>query len=188
MGDDLGRHFRMCVEEVVQPVGPGIHQLLEPLARLLVHGLHLDRVDEELHAEVLPELLLPLGFGQTTQGVEEVHLDAVEVVLGLGIHEAEDGVGVRRSADMRDSPVITDDGDVLSPSLPGCNFSIRNLLRCASSDGKKEGEEELLHWWIAFRGESTIRATTVRKLRRGMAGVEAREGGGAGSSFGMELA
>ena len=38
-------------------------------------------------------------------------LDAMEVVLGLRVHGAEDRIGVRVSVNMSDSPGIAHDGD-----------------------------------------------------------------------------
>ncbi len=135
----------MGVQVVVQPVGPRVHERLQPVRARRVLGPHLVRVDEELHPEISVDRLLPLGLGQATHGVEEVRLDPVEVVLGLGVHEPEDGVGVRIGVDVGDAPVVADDGDPLGLFLPRGRLGVRGLGRGARDPCGHEEEHGLSH-------------------------------------------
>jgi hypothetical protein len=100
------------VQIEIQAVGEGVHEGAEPCGAGGVLGAELDGVDEELHAQIAVELLLALDFGEAAEGVDVVELDAVEVVLGLGVEEAEDGVGIGLSVDVGDAPRVANDGDV----------------------------------------------------------------------------
>ena len=94
---------------------------------LCVEGLQLRGVDEELLAQVLVDFAFAFGFGEAAQGIEIVGLDAVEVVLGLGVDHAEDGVGVGLAGDVGDAPVVADDGDVGGFALRGARLPKRRL-------------------------------------------------------------
>src|SRR5205807_3790736 len=52
------------------------------------------------------------GFGETAHGVDVIGLYAVEVVLGLRINHAEDGVGIGFTVDMGDAPIVANDSNV----------------------------------------------------------------------------
>ena len=101
--------------------------------------------------------------------VEEVHLDAVEVVLGLGIHEAEYGVRVGGGPDVGNSPVVPRDGDVPGPLLPSRDVRISRGAGNAEQHGK---EDELLHGAATSELESAQSGSEPWKLRRVHAGVE----------------
>jgi len=80
------------------------------------------RVDEELHAKVLIDAGFTFGFGESARGVDVVDLDAIEVVFGLGVLHAEDGVGVGLAVNVGDAPVVAGDGDVCSFLFPAGGF------------------------------------------------------------------
>ena len=61
--------------------------------------------------------------------VEVVGLDAVEVVLGLRVDHAEHRVGVGLAVDVRDAPVVADDGDALRLLLPAGDVLVCGGLR-----------------------------------------------------------
>ena len=98
--------------------------------------LQCDGIDEELHAKVLVDSCFAFGFGEAAQGVDVVGLDAVEVVFGLGVLHAEDSVGVGFAVDVRDAPVVADDGDV------GCFSASSVLSRRSSAAWSSEEEKE----------------------------------------------
>jgi hypothetical protein len=132
----------MRVEVVVEAVGPGVHELAQPFRTRPVELLHLGRIDEQPHAQVAPDLLLALRFGETPHGVEVVHLDPVEVVLRLRVDHAEHGVGVGSPPNVGDPPLVARDGDVVGAGLPA------GLVQAGgSARGEREGENdgELLH-------------------------------------------
>ena len=87
-------HGRVGVQVVVEPVGPRVHQALEPRGAGRVLRPHAVRIDEQLHPQVLPDGALPFGLGEPTRRVQVVGLDPVEVVLRLGVDHPEDRVGV----------------------------------------------------------------------------------------------
>src|SRR2546426_2311369 len=108
----------MLVEVEVQAVGPGVHQPFQPPRAHRV--LRLDRVgvDEQLHPQVLVDAGLALRLRQAPQRVEVIGFHPVEVVFGLSIHQAEDGVGVGPAVHVGNAPIVPDDGDVLGRLLP----------------------------------------------------------------------
>ena len=147
-GDHPRLHVRMRGQVIVQAVGPAGHQRLEPGRRLVVLRFQVHRVDEQLHPQVAVDLLLPFGLGQPPHRVDEVGLDAVEVVLGLGVHQPEDGVGVGLGRDVRDAPVVADDGHALGAGLPGGDFGGdgrggRFALAGEAGGGDEESQERL---------------------------------------------
>ena len=101
----------------VEAVGPAVHQRLQPRRALVVLGLQVRRVDEELHAQVAPDLFLAFRFGEPALRVDEVGLDAVEVVFRLRVHQAEHDVGVGLAVDVRHAPVVANDRDALRALL-----------------------------------------------------------------------
>ena len=127
-GDHPRLHLGVLVQVVVEPVGIGVHQGLEPLRALAVQSPHLRRVDEQLHAQVAIDRGLTLGFGQPAHRVQVIGLDPVEVVLGLRIHHAEYRVGVGLAVDVRDAPVVPDDGDALGAPLPARDVGVCRLI------------------------------------------------------------
>jgi hypothetical protein len=106
------------MEVKVQAIGEGIHEGAEPHRTRGVFGAELGGVDEELHAQVAVEFFLAFDFGEAAEGVNVVKLDAVEIVLGLRVEQAEDGVGVGFSEDVGNAPGVADDGDVAGVLLP----------------------------------------------------------------------
>jgi hypothetical protein len=120
--DDPRLHVGMRRQVEVEAVGPRIHQGLEPLRALAVLHLHVGGVDEELHAEVAIDLLFAFRFGQPALRIDEVGLDAIEVVFGLRVHEAKHHVRIGLAVDMRDAPVVANNRDALGALLPGGDF------------------------------------------------------------------
>ena len=134
----------MSVEVVVETAGPRIHQVLEPLRTHLVLGLHVRRVNEELHSQITPNLILSLSLCESPLRVEEVHLDPVEIILCLCVDHTEDSIRIGFAIYMWDAPVVTDDRDVLSLCFPCCNLDV-GLLGCTRQGYQKEGEDTFLH-------------------------------------------
>jgi hypothetical protein len=120
--DDSRFHFGMLVEIEIQAVGEGVHEGLQPGGAGLVLCLQRCRLDEELHAEVEVDFGFAFGLGEAAHGIDVVGFDAVEVVFGLGVLHAEDGVGVGFAVDVSDAPVVADDRDVGRLSLPTVNL------------------------------------------------------------------
>src|SRR5581483_2657382 len=154
--DDARFGFRMLVEIEVQAVGPSVHQLLQPRRAAGVDFLHLHRIDEQLLAEVAVDLLFAFRLGEPADAVDEVQLDAVEVVFRLRVDRAEDRVGVRFPVHMRDAPVVARDRDALRLLLPA-----RDLLRIGGGGAaprralQNECENDLLHWLTLCCAAST---------------------------------
>ena len=67
---------------------------------------------------------LALGFRQAAKAIQEVRLDPVEVVLGLRVDHAEDGVGVAAAMDMGDAPIIALDGDARRLPLADASLDV----------------------------------------------------------------
>jgi hypothetical protein len=128
----------------VQAIRPRIHQRCEPRRAACVERLQGIRVDEQLHAKVTIDLALTLGLCQPPQGVDEVRLDAVEVILGLRIDEPEHCIGVTPAADVSDSPVVTDDRDVLHALLPAVCLDAGRLRRRRGTGDHAQGDQQKL--------------------------------------------
>ena len=122
-------------EVVVQAVGEGVHQLLQPCGARGVLLLQVGGIDEELHAQVLVDFGFAFGLRQAAHGVDVVGLDAIEVVFGLGVLHAEDGVGVGFAVDVGDAPVVADDGDAGRLLLPARDFRFVGCVK----EGRRGG-------------------------------------------------
>ena len=116
--DDTGRDLGMHVKIVIEAVGEGIHQGLQPLGAFLVLSLHVDRIDEQLHAQVAKQLRLTLCLCQATHRVNIVCLDAVKIVLSLGVQCTEYRIGIGLPIDVCNAPFVSADGDVARPLFP----------------------------------------------------------------------
>ena len=150
MGEHFGLDLRVGMQVVVQAVGIGVHQPFQPIGTALVLALQIFRVDEELHAQIAIDLRLSFGLRQPPHPVEVVHFHPVEVVFGLRIHDTEDGIRVCLAVDVRDTPVVTNDGDVVRLLLPASDFTVGRVgllgrLAAAGRNGDRENEYELLH-------------------------------------------
>ena len=137
--DDPGLHVRMLVQVEIQAVGPRVHQPLEPFRARRVPCPHRVGVDEQLHAQVLVDPRLALGFRQPPHRVQVVGLDAIEVVLSLRVDQAEHRVSVGLAVDVGDAPIIPEDGDVLRLSLPTSD------VLCAGAGRRREGDRGQAH-------------------------------------------
>jgi hypothetical protein len=60
----------------------------------------------------------------------------------LRIDDTENGVGVGLSVNMGDTPVVTDDRDVLGLFFSAGNILLRRRLRCARHAERREDEQE----------------------------------------------
>ena len=63
-------------------------------------------IDEQLHAQVAVDFALALGLGKPALRVDEVRLDAVEIVFRLRVDHAEDGVSVGLAVHVRNAPIV----------------------------------------------------------------------------------
>ena len=113
----FGRTSRMGGEIMVEAVGPGIHQPLEPVGAGFVIGLERGGLHVHSGAQVAPDRFLALGLGEAAERGEIVHLDAVEVVFGLRVDHPEHRVGITLAAHMGDAPFVAGDGDALRLGL-----------------------------------------------------------------------
>ena len=116
--DDFWFHFGVLKEVVVEAIGEGIHEGLEGGGTGCVLLLQDCGIDEEFHAQILPDFGFAFGFGETAHGIDVVGFDAIEVVFGLGVDGSEDCVRVGFSVDVGDAPVVADDGDFLGVLVP----------------------------------------------------------------------
>ena len=140
MHDDARMHLGMGSEVVVQTIGPGIHQGLQPAGTLGVKLLEFHRVDEQPLAQVRPDRRLALGLGQPAQRVKVIGLHPIEVILGLRIGHAEHRVGVGLAVDVRDAPVVASDRDGLRLALPARFVGRVRLCRGYQAQGKQGGD------------------------------------------------
>src|SRR5258708_297471 len=144
--DDARLHVRMRGQIVVESVGPRIHERLEPRGARSVLRLHAVRVDEQLHAEIAPDLRLTFGFRKPALRVDEVGLDAVEVVFGLRIHQPEDDVGVLLSVHVRNAPIVPDDGHSLRGGLQTSGVRIGGIGLRAGSNSPQHHRKKTRHY------------------------------------------
>src|SRR2546427_394614 len=75
-------------------------------------------IDEKLHPEVAPDFGFTLGFREPSLGVDEVRLDAIEIVFRLSVDHAKHGIRIGLTGDVRNPPVIANDRDLLRLLLP----------------------------------------------------------------------
>ena len=119
MGEHARVNVRMSVEKIVQPVGPSVHQFAHLRRALRVVGLQFRLADVQPRAQILPDRLLALGFGCAAEVREIVRLDPGEIVFRLRVDHAEHGVGVSRSVDVGDAPIVASDrrlADFMQPA------------------------------------------------------------------------
>ncbi len=163
--NDLGRDLGMLRQEVIQSVGPGHHQRLEPRRAAAVILLQAAGIDEQSLPQVAVNRRLAFRLRQHPQAVEVVALDAAEVVLGLRINHAEHGVRVRLAVDMRDAPVVAHDADVQGVLLParvlagGCEGRTGRCRGTGSTHGAQKGQDQKSH------GGAGLRCMVMRNAR-----------------------
>ncbi len=152
--DDPRLHFGMLVKVIVQTVGERIHQRLQPRRTLGVLLLQRHGIDEQFHPQVLINLGLAFRLCQSPHRVDVICFDAIEVVLGLGIFHAKDGIGVCFPVDVRDAPIIPDDGDVLGLALPARDVRVCGRLGSKRDACNSKNKNEFLHkchLWLCVR-------------------------------------
>src|ERR1700688_2529786 len=103
--DDARRDRWMQCQVIVETIGPGLHQLFEHDRRVGIARLEIDWIDEQFLTQVAVDRALALGLGQAPQSVQVVGLDALEIVLGLRVDQAEYRFGISGGADVGDSPI-----------------------------------------------------------------------------------
>ena len=166
----------MSVQVEVEPVRPRGHQRLEP--RRAGRELRTDRVgvDEEPLPQVAPDRVLPLGLGESSHRVEVVHLDPIEVVLGLRIDHPEHRVGVGGARDVRDPPVVAGDrhcggarlppGDLVARRARGCATGEEGCNECGDErSGQEAHEAQQTGHWRSRERSRMVRAGHFRNVR-----------------------
>src|ERR1700722_18806291 len=116
----------MSLKIEIQSIRPGDHEPLKPGRTVRISRLQVLRSDEELHAQILIERFFAFGLGQATQSIDVVALDPIEIILGLRVHHSEDRVAITLAVNVRNSPIVADDGRVLSLEPPALDFLARN--------------------------------------------------------------
>ena len=148
--DHARLHVRVRGEIEIQALGPRIHQRLQPRRAVVVLRLHVRRIDEQLHPQVAIDFALAFRFGQAALRVDEVGLDAVEVVFGLRIHQPEHDVGVGLAVDVRHAPVVADDRDAFGARLPRRHLrAVRCVARLRSGcrrQWRRQGRGRVSSW------------------------------------------
>src|SRR5207302_1163287 len=157
--DDARLHLGMVVQIEVQAVRPAVHQRLEPLWAGRVLRLQAIGIDEQLHTQVAIDLSLSLGFGKPAHRVDVVRLDAIEVVLGLRVHEAENGVGVTLAVNVRDAPGVASDRDVPRLALATYELRTRRLSWRGGHLGRGNNAREILHDGTDVDGRSIVHSS-----------------------------
>ena len=102
----------MVGKKVVQAIRPGVHEPLHLRGAPGVVGLKLRLADVEAGAQVLPDRLLAFRLGGSAEVCKIIGLDPREVVLGLSVDHAKDGIGVGVPVDVRYAPVVPRDHHV----------------------------------------------------------------------------
>ncbi len=115
----------MLIEEEVETVGEGVHEVPQPRRARGVLCAQRIGIDEQLHPQILVNRRLALRFRKTAQRIQVVRLDPVEIVLGLRVLHAEHGVRIGFAVHVRDAPVVADDRDALRLLLPAGDVALR---------------------------------------------------------------
>ena len=129
-------HLRVPGKIEIGSIGESIHQLFQPLRACRVLFLQNLRIDEQLHTQILIDLVFTVRLGQPSHGIEIVGLDPVKVVFSLGVDHPKDSVRIGSSVDMRNAPIIAHNGDA-SPlrgptaSAPAKQYSARGKAQRA---------------------------------------------------------
>ena len=103
---------------IVQSVGVGVHERLQPIWTLGVLRTKVIGIDEQLHPKVSKDFGLAFSLGEPPHRIQIIRFDAVEVVLGLRIHHTEHRVSIGLPVHVRNAPIVADDEDVLGLLLP----------------------------------------------------------------------
>src|SRR4030095_4695392 len=98
-------------EEVVQPVGRRLADLLHLRAQLRVFGFRNSVYFSRARGPIAVERLFAVNLGRAAQGLNVAVFDLPEVVFGLGVNESEDDARVGRAVNVRRAPVVAVDGD-----------------------------------------------------------------------------
>ena len=118
MANDARADIRVGQQVIVQAIGPALHQRPQPRRAggiVLPQGC---RIDIEPLSQILPDRLFALGLGKPAECDEIIGLDPVEVILGLGVDHAEDGIGIGRAVDMGNAPIVARDLNALGSRRP----------------------------------------------------------------------
>src|SRR5262249_11188967 len=111
--EDARLHFRMRLKKIIEPIGPRVHQMLEPIGARGVFRTHVFGRDEEAHTQVAPDLLLTVGLRKAPLRQQIVLFDAIEVVFRLRVDETEYRIRVALAVYMRNAPIVAHDRDAL---------------------------------------------------------------------------
>ena len=145
VGDNARLHLGMVMQVEIQAVRPGVHERLQPVGARRVRRLQTVGINELLHAQIPIDLAFPLRFGEAAHRIDEVRLDAIEIVLRLRVHQPEHRIGVGLAVNVGDAPGVARDRDVPRLALPPNEIWIRRLSRRGGDDGRGKNEREILH-------------------------------------------
>jgi hypothetical protein len=131
----------VLVQVIVQPVRPGVHHRLEPARRARVDLFERIRIVDQPIPQIAINRAFSLRLGRASQRIEVVGLDAIEVVFRLGVKETKYRIGVGFSRDVRNSPVVAGDGNVLRLAGPSGEVSRGRGRRSRGLRGGGGGSE-----------------------------------------------
>src|SRR5262245_15032582 len=110
-GDESRLDLRVLFEEVVQPVGRRLADLLHLLAQIRLVGLRNLDYFERAVCQVGVERAFTVDFRRAAQGLNVGVFDLPEIVFSLGVNETEDNACVGRAVNVRHTPIVAIDGD-----------------------------------------------------------------------------
>ena len=155
--DDSGVHLRVIGEVLVEPRGPALHQRAQPRRALGILHFEIGRIDPQPLAQVRPDRAFAIGLGAAAKARQVIHLDPVEVILGLGIDHPVNRIGVSVALDVGDAPIVAANLGLIGHGGRGqgqrghseCGGAVHDGSPCWGDSGTLAGEGKPIQ--VSFR-------------------------------------
>src|SRR5215475_8095083 len=109
--DEPRLDLRVLFEEIVQPIGRRLADILHLRAQLRVFGLRDLDYFKRAVGQIGVERLFAVNLRGAAQGLNVAVFDLPEIVFGLRVNETENDARIRRAVNVRRSPIVAVDGD-----------------------------------------------------------------------------
>ena len=108
----------MSVEVKIDGIGLGIEQFFEPNGCFFVVGNGVRSVNNHPNQQVIVEFRFAFYLRFSTQFFDVIHLHPLKIVFALGVKKPKNGIGIGLAVDVRNAPIVSNDGDVFGLFFP----------------------------------------------------------------------
>ena len=127
-GQKCGLDLRIFVQIIIDTVGVSIQQFLHPRLGFVVIGNGLGGINQQLDLQIIVQSRLTFELSGTAQFLDVIEFYAFKIIFALRIQQSKNRISVGFAINMRNSPIVTNNGHSFGLLLVAGNFGRREFL------------------------------------------------------------